>query len=517
MDRLLTALLALSLSTVALTGCIGNDTDDLNETAGVDALGPTLSAATAHRAVPGDTEAESLAGLASLMPGGIPAPSGLARYTGGEAFEPTLGVTSSGTIVLSSFEPGPPGEWVLVRRSSDQGLTWEDITPRIQGLTSFPPQSNDPYVFVDPDTDRIFSSDLQALLCSTLSFSDDGGDSWTMNPIGCGQPVGVHDHQTVFTAHPRTVTTVGYDKVVYYCINRVADSACATSLNGGLTFGPLRPLVYPGIDPERTDEEGTFGVPGFCGGLHGHGAPAPDGTVYLGKGHCSIPTVSISRDDGLTWEIVTIAPETRMADHTHEVSMAVDAENNPYAVWIGDDRRVHLSHSTDAGLTWSEPVVVSAPHVATTDFPTIAAADAGRVAIAYVGTETDKDYDDMEPEDTWNAYLAVLPDALAEAPVVLTTTANDPSDPIARGVCGATRCFGEDGGALGDFIDVVIGPDGRPWAAFVDVCTEACLAEDAEENDVGQAFVGTLGAGPSLVGELSALTPLVGNGTETGS
>ncbi|MDX1611974.1 MAG: sialidase family protein, partial [Candidatus Thermoplasmatota archaeon] len=329
MHRIL--LLALLLTTVPLVGCIGADGDELTENAA------DTAQRVADQAIPGNAAVLHRAGgerapldVAGMLGEGIPLPSGTLRSSGEAAFEPTLGVTSDGTIFLSSFDRGDPGDYVAVRRSTDDGLTWEDVTPSLAGASSYPPTSNDPYVYVDEDTDRVFISDLQALMCSTLAFSDDGGESWTPNPIGCGQPFGVHDHQTVFSAHPRTLETVGYEKVVYYCINRVADSACATSLDGGMTFGPLRPVVFPGVDPGLTTD-----AQGFCGGLHAHGAAAPDGTVYLPKGHCGIPMVAISQNDGVTWDIVTISEDVPAGGH--EVAFATDEAGNAYAFWISDD------------------------------------------------------------------------------------------------------------------------------------------------------------------------------------
>ncbi len=481
--------MALVVPALALAGCIQPELIDDIATGATEetTLPPTAAVAYTLGAnglelVPVTTD--------GLLPDGLPLPVGASRYSPTRSFEPTVGVTSDGTLFLSSFAPGVPA-WTLLSRSKDQGVTWEDVTPKVGGV-SVPPQSNDPYVFIDPDTDRIFLSDLQALVCATLSYSDDGGDSWVSNPVGCGQPFGVHDHQTVFTAKPRTVTTVGYDNVVYYCINRVVDSACATSLNGGITFGPLRPLVYPGVDAEKQ---------ALCGGLHAHGAASADGIVYLPKGQCGVPTVSISKDDGLTWKMVKISD---VASPGHEVAFAVDEAGNAYALWISSDRLPYLATSADGGMTWNDAVMVAPPGVMTTDFPTITAGADGRIALAYYGTTADKKYAEMTAEDSWNAYLTVVTDVFGDSPVFSTVTVNDPADPVARGVCGGTRCNG-----VGDFIDVVIDAEGRPWVALVDVCTVECAKLDGTKNDNALGFVGTLAQGPALRGDLSALKALL--------
>lgn len=494
MPRLPLALLLGAILLVA--GCISPDaTTPGATTEDPEATEPAPTTAVVHRARPAVAAENATTDPVTLptlvITPELPLPVGVARHSPLSSFEPTLGVGPDGAVYLSTFA-NPTPKRTLLQKSVDGGLTWADVTPGL-GPVSLPPQSNDPYVYVDPDNGRIFLSDLQALICSTLSFSDDGGASWVTNPLGCGHPVGGQDHQTVFTATPRMVTTVGYDKVVYYCINRVADSACATSLNGGISFGPLRPLVYTGIEP-------CGGL--IAGGLHAHGAAAPDGTVYIPKGHCGVPTVAISQDDGLTWETVTIADGPRV--NGHEVPFAVDEAGNAYAIWISDeDRLPYLATSADGGRTWNAPVMVAPPGVGTAAFPSIAAGSDGRIAMAFYGTAAAKEYADMEANDTWNGYITIATDALSADMTLASVTVNDPADPIARGVCGGTRCNG-----VGDFIDIVIDAEGRPWGAFVDVCNDECATPAGEANLKSFGFVGTLLQGYRLRGELEALPAL---------
>ncbi len=474
----------LLLLTMPLLGCIEGDPVD---PAGSDitSVDPELpaTAATLHR--PG---ANVLADdPAAVLGEDVPLPVGIARLSPMESFEPTLGVTSDGAVFLSSFDPSLPTGWGLVARSTDQGQTWTDVTPKLAGDVTFPPQSNDPYVHVDQDTDRIFVSDLQALVCSTLSWSDDGGGSWTNNPIGCGHPFGVHDHQTVFTSTPRTMDTVGYPNLVYYCINRVADTACATSLDGGQTFGPLRAGVFSGADPNE----------GICGGLTAHGVSGPDGRVYLPRSYCGTPTVAVTEDDGLTWEAKVISDTVPAA--RHDVEVAVDDAGNVYALWMSDDDLPYLAVSTDHGDTWTTPAMVAPPNVERGVFPAISAGADGRIAFTLVGTNDTRTWDEMDNTTTWNGYITVMTDATSPDPVLVTSPVNAPSDPLARGACNDdNRCDG-----MGDFNDIVIDQDGRPWAAYVDVCHDACTVEDG--NDEPRGMVGTLVQGPSLRG---ALTPL---------
>lgn len=57
---------------------------------------------------------------------------------------------------------------------------------------------------------------------------------------------------------------------------------------------------------------------------------------------------------------------------------------------------------------------------------------------------------------------------------------------------------------MGDFLDLVIDPDGRPWAAFVDVCNPASCTSNA---GWGAGLVGTLADGPKLRGAAGPPVP----------
>ena len=83
--------------------------------------------------------------------------------------------------------------------------------------------------------------------------------------------------------------------------------------------------------------------------------------------------------------------------------------------------------------------------------------------------------------------------ALAKNPVFYSGPANDPRDPLIRGQCGPGRCA-----AVYDFIDIVIGPDGTPWAALVDGCISICAGPTGGSNLGSDGVVGRLVGGPSL-------------------
>lgn len=371
-------------------------------------------------------------------------------------------------------------------RSRDKGVTWEAVSPEflLRDTTTEPPLTLDPMLHVDPVTGRVFSVDL-FVGCSWAIFSDDEGVTWQRNPLACGQPV--NDHHTILTAPPPAgVTTVGYPNMLYYCFNRVADSSCGRSRDGGQTFEPAG-IAFTGVDT-------VSGL--FCGGLHGHLAADGAGRLFLPKGHCGLPWVAISEDGALTWTRVNVASHTPMAHH--EVSLAVDTADNIYAVWTDRTFRLpFLSVSTDHGRTWSTPIMMAPPGIHEVNFPTIVAGDPGRIAILFPGTESQDRTDATRP---WNISLVMSTSALDADPIFTSTTANDPRDPVHRGSCGPGRCDAEDGGSMLDFLDIQTSPaDGAFWGTASDTCVGECVANpQARKLRPGQGVAIRQLKGPSL-------------------
>ena len=405
-----------------------------------------------------------------------------------KSFEPTMGAAPDGSLYFSTT----PGSGIAVgfgagiSKSSDDGATWKDVSAKIQGRR-VPLETNDPYIYVDPMTGRIFEFHMQPILaCATLSWSDDGGNTWTNNPAGCG-PTGAWDHQTMVAAKPRTLDPTGdYPNLLHQCVNAVYAEMCSRSLDGGQTWLPAT-VAWPNDRPSTRS---------LCGTQTGHLAAAPDGTLYLPTSDCgTFPTVGVSRDDGLTWTRVKVSTIPMKFE---DPAAAVDAAGNVYVSFMDGNGQLFLTISRDAGKTWSTPVkaasdVVDAAKLAMT------VGDEGKIAMAYVGTGGIPGQEAGKPdlEDPaavrWGAFMTTSTNALSDNPTFSTLEVSG-TDPLFNGAtaCGpSVRCA-----YIVDFIEATITPDGRPYGAFIDGCTGACAtavgAKNNEPGNQGKGLVASL-------------------------
>jgi len=387
---------------------------------------------------------------------------------GTTTFEPTIGVTSNGYLFMTNY--GGTGRGTHIIRSMDQGESWDDMGPWNQAYNS-----NDPYLYVDPWTDRVVKFDMHALLGMTLEYSDNYGESWTGPiPVTGESP---QDHQTIASTPvpDNYFLPVAHETIYVYSINTglqgggVGGSYGENSFDGGHTWNhPEVPHYEVGKPP--------------ASGLSGHLVGSEDGSIYRGQPAQGGPAAYRSMDGGFTWTEHVISGET--GSQSHEVAIGTDEANNVHAFWIGADNQPYYSNSQDHGDTWRDAIMVAPPGVNGTGFPTVAGGADGRAAFAYIGNTLNG--------TGWSGYLGVVTDAFAEEPLFTTVAVNDPEDPLdTTENCGYVRC-----GGFGDFIDICIDPNGRPWAAMA-------------HNPSGETgIVGTFVTGPSLRGDLDYLPPL---------
>lgn len=394
-----------------------------------------------------------------------------ATAVGRRALEPTVGVDSKGNAFFAASWHGDAIGQTLpvthIRATLDGGATWQDVTARLPvGGQPNPPLNADPYVFVDPVTDRVFQPEAMGG-CLYINSSDDAGKTWSTNPLACGN--GTIDHPG-FTAGPFPkrfdALRTTYPNVVYYCSNQLIDAMCNRSLDGGIVWTGGATPAFPVYEPAERK---------LCGGMMtGHPDTDSHGRVFVPKGHCGEPWLAVSDDLANTWTRVRVS-DMRVAE-TH-IAVATDDADNVYVLWWDRELRLPwLAISTDHGRTFGKPMMVAPPGVREVNFPVLDAGEPGKVAIVFPGTTYQRDY-----RRPWNYYTVVTTNALDDNPTFVSTTANEPANPIHRGNCGPGRCPG-----MFDFIDITISPlDGGFWATLSDTCeATACTRPDGVQIDM---------------------------------
>lgn len=444
--------------------------------------------------VPGATVITHRANEVAELLGG-PTPTIRLLSAGVDGGEPTIGVLEDGRIAFQGWDR-PPG--------APAGTATISLIDPVSGAASVVLQpgvvrSHDPYLWVDPTTNRIFSSHLQvpgeldeSQFCTVIKFSDDVGVTWRDSTRRCTATP--EDRPRVITAEPVSSKTDGYPNLAYLCFQDdegQRGQLCAKSTDGGMSFD------------SPTAE--AFAYDGRCNSSFGHPAIGPDGSLWLVTAGCQHVKVAVSRDEARSWQVVEPGgPET---NGEGEAGIAVDRDGVVYVVWTAIDRLPRLVISTDAGASWGEPLNVAAPGVKEANIATFQVGGPGKVAVGYVGSlDAPGGVQDrgsttclFQPcpdllawaHATWHAWLTVTENALDDTPLFTSAVLNDPGEPIVRGNCGPGRCK-----SLADFLDVAIDARGRPMLAFV-----ACRGGMCPTTPVRGAWA----SAPGMVGLLEGI------------
>src|SRR4051794_40778924 len=380
--------------------------------------------------------------------------------------------------------------------------TWSDVTEPT-ALTTL-----DPILWTDRDTGRTISSQL-LLACSKAAISDDDGGTWLPSQ-GCGIGTGI-DHQTVGGgpfAGPLHGANPVYPNAVYYCTQLGVELAsCATSFDGGTTFGPARPIYTADQCPLL---------------LHGHVKVDPSGTAYVPTADCDgKASMAESRDNGLTWTVDEI-PGSSTQDES-DPHLGIGDKGTLYLGYQGGDGqdlgdKGYAGHAFSEGHAWvavkpagasqwRAPVDVGASlGIKNIQFPEVFAGDDNRAAYAFLGTTTAGDDQAADFKGVWHLYVAYTYDG----GTTWTTVDATPTDPVQRG------CIWLQGGSsegncrnLLDFNDITIDKDGRVEIAYADGCTGACVTADPATYNykAGRPSLGVIARQESGLGLYAAADP----------
>jgi hypothetical protein len=373
-------------------------------------------------------------------------PNGMGQAAG----EPSLGVNEKTGAVM--YIAGTETLKVDFDCTSPATASWQDVSALQTSQVTF-----DPILFTDQKLGRTFVSQLLPNKISLMAYTDNDGLTWSPSQ-GAGINSGV-DHQTIGggPAAPGTLRPLtSYPHILYYCSQDVGLAQCASSLDGGVTFGPAVPIY------NLTE----------CGGLHGHIKVGPDGTAYVPNRSCGGQQgVVVTTDNGLTWTVKTV-PGSSAGEWDPSVGIASDG--TVYFGWGNGDGHPWVAVSHDGGESWTNMQDVGTTFgIQNVAFPAVVAGDPGRAAFAFLGTTATGDVFGTDPTfpAVWHLYVAHTYDG----GVTWTVTDATPNDPVQRGticsqgtLCGGTR-------NLLDFMDATVDAKGRVLVGYADGCVGGCV------------------------------------------
>jgi hypothetical protein len=414
----------------------------------------------------------------------VPCSTETGFYTG----ETGIQVAPNGTVWFSAAD----WEWALARGNLDGKFSMYRV-PGPQafpgcgvGTTAFTPCSDresdryntvgDAFVLTDRDTGRTFWSKTYGYaICSSLNYSDDYEYWHAVTRFAC--PGGDYGKMAAGPPPAGAPKPTGYPNVVYECVNTYAPTfvvgparGCFVSLDGGASWNVGGAPVVPS--------------PLAPGCLHFQEPPSVgrDGTLYQPLGCAQNRVmVAMSTDEARTWSYVSVptgdSGPTIGAIGGTGVSAAVDDAGTLYVIWPGTGKKVYMAVSKDKGITWSAPLMVSAPGITPASPPAqITAREPGHIAIAYYGYPTSSDGKKL------NGYLTDSRDASSAKPTFQSAQLNDTNAPLYFPAEGTLP--------RNDYLGVTIGPDGTPWTALVKL-------RSAKPDDQGYVqstgFAGRLG------------------------
>jgi hypothetical protein len=370
---------------------------------------------------------------------------------GGSAGEPSIGVDRETGKVM--YIAGTETLRVTFDDcSSPATAKWENVSAPWTSITTF-----DPILYTDPKLGRTYVSQLLPTKLSLMGYTDDDGASWLPSQ-GSGINSGV-DHQTIGCgpfAPGVLKAAASYPRIVYYCSQDIAMAQCATSLDGGRTFGVAVPIY------NLTQ----------CAGIHGHVKVAPDGTAYVPNRSCGNQQgLAVTKDNGLTWTVKTVPGSS---SSSWDPSLGIAADGTVYFGWLNGDGHPFVAVSHDQGDTWTNiQDVGTAFGINNIAFPAVVAGDPDRAAFAFLGTTGTGAVNGVDPTlpIVWHLYVSHTYDGGATWVTVDAT----PNDPVQRGaICSqGTTCSAARN--LLDFIDATVDAQGRVLVGYSDGCVGGCV------------------------------------------
>ena len=355
------------------------------------------------------------------------------RTTGGIRFRPATVVdpqrTEGEPIGDGSdngyWESGPWGtstQQSFVHRSMDGGKQFNIVSFR-GTRPDAEPGGGDTDIATD-DQGNAYYVDLEALVNLGAAVSNDNGNTWKKNPAAVQQTV--VDRQ--WFALNNGTTDGAADNTVFLAFRQVPLGSFIYSSPGskGQTDA-VGGLVYV----DSSDQPGvpiSTGAP--CGDLHHDPVkgnlyyPCAKGDhVEITVGHLN----SATQRTGIHY-VNRQAPKSPGGGPVGDIfpKVATDAAGNLYAIWIDEtDHNVYYAFSKDAAKTWSSVRQVNGNQANSNVFPWAHGGAAGRLYVAWYGTDSYKDSDALpswynQPQKAddhkWYGYMSLITGAAGSSP-----------------------------------------------------------------------------------------------------
>jgi hypothetical protein len=249
--------------------------------------------------------------------------------------------------------------------------------------------------------------------------------------------------------------------------------------------------------------------------------------IYRAGGGVTISTSPAAQyQTPSAWKTTTVSSDTALVFPW----LNIDSRGNSYAVWVAsgsghvflsvspiDDARNDPGGGGRPGSFWTEKVDITPPGIGSTIFPTVTAGDAGRIAVAFLGSpDCTGQSDNCDLTAHWHTYAEVFSDAMALARGTPSTVVWGESShrTIHRGsVCtSGTTCTGDR--SLLDMIDVGFDADGRVGVISMDNNNRLAapnLTDNAKDGPFPM-FTKEI-SGPSLVDGIPAISLAAADGS----
>lgn len=348
----------------------------------------------------------------------VPPAAPVAGLPHNNGFEPNVAVDGFGRIwatagisVDDTRDPRATAQYLTgadVWRSVDGGRSYQWIAAPFNTAEKMPGLAGlDVDIAVAPE--RNSSGHFTVYVASgwvpgvALAYSTDSGATWAVR----------HINNVALADRPWLTATGACGIFITYKHQPSND----TLVNRFDLCNPLGVAIGSALNPVTSTSvmlEGTVGLSNRAG----KPVVAPDGsagadTLYVPMLNCVLPDaahyvanlstgnnecpeqgavdVAISRDNGLTFANVRIAPIGRGRVPVWGVSAAVDAAGVVYVTWF-DDLDAFVASSSDSGQSWSRATRLNRAGAAA--YPVAAAGRPGQVAVAWYGTNQRVDAND---------------------------------------------------------------------------------------------------------------------------